>query len=264
VTVRRIPSTVLALLAASGSAAAQAIDFETLPDGSPTTDQQTISNEYDVPPYGVSFEIVDSAGGHVGFPKLAKVGFPRTAFQGCLNGDDLPSPHGQTLVGQTFLTDDGSVGLPAGELLVTYSSPVASASGHMVDVDRGPGQYEEWVITAYDAGGGVVDTFTLIAPDGPDTPCASGPGVGSGEGAVVLWQVDSPGGAATISSIRFAYTGTVTGVGIAFDNFSPSAIVPIPTPALPAWGIGALLVGALAAGARILARQTRAASNSGA
>lgn len=211
------------ILALSGPAPAQTIDFETLPDGTPTVDQQMISTEYEAA-FGVSFEIVDSMDQHVSFPRLARVGSPRTAFQGCNDGDDLPDPGAIPVVGQTFLTDDGMLGTPPGDLKITYSTPVAVASGQMIDVDRGPGQYEEWVITARRGDGTIVDEFTLTAPSGPDTACASGAGIGPGEGAISTWELESPDGVGEIVTVRFRYTGTVTGVGIAFDNFSPAIL----------------------------------------
>jgi hypothetical protein len=73
------------------AAAAQTIDFDTLPDGTPTVDLQEILNQYAAPPFGASFEIVDrTTGQFLAFPKIAKVGAPGTAFAGCGNVADLP------------------------------------------------------------------------------------------------------------------------------------------------------------------------------
>ncbi len=73
-----------------GSSMAQSINFETLPDGTPTTDQQLISDQY-VADFGVRFDLVDPITLEVvGSPQIAKVGAPRTAFTAC--GADTPNP----------------------------------------------------------------------------------------------------------------------------------------------------------------------------
>ena len=59
------------------SATAQLIDFEVLPDGTPTVDQQEISTQWSAPPFGVTFEVVDrNTLQFLAFPRLAKVGAP--------------------------------------------------------------------------------------------------------------------------------------------------------------------------------------------
>lgn len=40
------------------SSEGQLLTFETLPDGSPVEDRMVISNQYNVPPYFVSFELI--------------------------------------------------------------------------------------------------------------------------------------------------------------------------------------------------------------
>src|SRR6188474_1985611 len=91
---------------------AQVLDFETLPDGSPVVDGMLISNQYNAPPYSVSFSLIGQPPS-VG-PRIAQVGTPMTAFQGpegtspCTTGstrDDMPAP--TAAVGCFFLTDDG-------------------------------------------------------------------------------------------------------------------------------------------------------------
>ncbi|MEZ6165388.1 MAG: hypothetical protein R3B67_13245 [Phycisphaerales bacterium] len=55
---------------------AQSINFETLPDGTPTTDQQLISDQY-VADFGVRFDLVDPMTLEVvGSPQIAKVARP--------------------------------------------------------------------------------------------------------------------------------------------------------------------------------------------
>lgn len=200
---------------------AQSIDFETLPDGSPTLDRQLISDQY-VADFGVRFDLVDPITLEVvGSPQIAKVGSPRTAFNAC--APDTPNP-GQG-VGQSFLTDDGTVSNNVETLLVTYSEPVAQAAGVILDTDTRTGPtFEEWTIEALDASMNVLETVVITAPDGPSI-CNVGQGPGDGAADSFIFQRDS----ADISFLVLRYTGTATSIGLAFDSFSPTTIPPPPT-----------------------------------
>ncbi len=193
----------------------QTLDFETLPNGTATVDLQTISNEYAGAPFGVSFEVVDrNTGQFLAFPKIAKVGPPRTAFRGCSGGADLAVVNAG--VCDSFLTDDNIVG-SIGSLKVTYTSAVAGASGTLLDVDV-PSGSEQWTVSAFDSAGNVVDTDIV------DPSLASPCGGPAGNGTASIWTVSSSSGQAVITSILFEYTGThpFNDVGVAFDNFTPS------------------------------------------
>jgi hypothetical protein len=152
----------------SSAVDAQIIEFETRPPGeTETVDLEEISTQYSALPFGVSFQIVDADKQFVGFPRIAKVGHPETAFVGC-PGADTPLPNQG--VGLSFLTDDDKIGL-AGNLLVTYSTPVVHASGAILDVDRHEeGTFEEWTITARNAAGATVAQDVRTAPAGEASP----------------------------------------------------------------------------------------------
>jgi len=211
-------SLALAIAALTSTAAAQTIDFETLPTGAATTDLQEISTQFAAAPFGVTFRIIDSTTGQfLAFPKIAKVGLPRTAFAGCNGGADTPTSNAG--VCDSFLTDDGMLG-SLGSLELTYTQPVVRASATLLDVDihTNTSTFEEWTVTAFDAGGGTVDV-DIVAP--PTTsPCGGAPG----NGTAIAWTVESPTGSAEIVRILIAFTGTapIAAVGVAFDNFSPS------------------------------------------
>lgn len=205
-------------LCAAAVAPAQTIDFETLPNGAPTTDLQEISTQYAAAPFGVSFEVVDrNTGAFLAYPKIAKVGAPRTAFAGCPNNNGPDTPASNAGVCDSFLTDDDALGA-LGSLKLIYTVPVARASAVLLDVDSYNGQFEEWTITAYDASGAVVDS--TVVHSSTATPCGGYPG----NGTASPWSVQSPTGAAEFVTILLAFTGTapVSGVGVAFDNFTPS------------------------------------------
>lgn len=204
-----LPALFLALVA---DAKSQVIDFETLPDGTPTTDQMLISTQYEAAPFGVSFQLLSRVSGNpIGFPQVAKIGPPLTAFQGCNNAGDRPSEDAGVCA--SFLTDDGSLGI-ASDLEVTYTTTVARASGVMLDVDR----QEQWEISAFDTAGSLVELLVLDPP--PVRPC----GGTNGNGAAAPFSLSSPSGAAEIKRLVFHYSGNngLAGVGLAFDNFNPS------------------------------------------
>ena len=214
-------ASVLSILVSAYAANAQSIDFETLPAGGSTIDQQPISTQYE-PDFGVTFDLVDPATlVSIGSPLIAKVGAPTTAFVGC--GPDTPLD-GEG-VGDSFLTDDSQITNQTGTLLLTYTSPVAQAAGAVLDVDRRPGlTYEEWTIEALDATMAVIDTVVLTAPFGT-SQCGGSNGSGDARAMGFLFDHPTP----DIHFILIRYTGTAGNIGLAFDNFSPDQIPPAPS-----------------------------------
>lgn len=212
----------LCVLVTTSLAHAQAIDFETLPGGGSTTDQEPISDQY-VVDFGVRFDLVDPETLlAIGSPLIAKVGNPNTAFIGC--GPDTPL-EGEG-VGSSFLTDDATISGETGTLLLTYTDPVDQAAGVILDVDRrSNGTFEEWTVEALDASMTVIDTSVLTAPFGI-TPCGNA-GQGSGDGRALGFLFSRA--SADISFILIRYTGNATSIGLAFDNFTPTTIPPAPT-----------------------------------
>ncbi len=214
----------LLVLHAAGSSA-QVIDFETIPAGGATVDQQTISTEYAT--FGVTFTLLDPITGvPSGFPLIAKAGLPQTAFEGCF-GADTPLP---TIgLGSSFLTDGTGLGVQ-GDLKIEYSSPVAQASGVILDIDcriGGGAPCEQWTITAYDATDALLQTVILDGPVGPTNPQCATPAAGPGDSEAFGWVVDV--GTPQISSIILKHTGEASNVGLAFDNFSVSTLPGPPT-----------------------------------
>jgi hypothetical protein len=199
--------------------AQEAIDFETLPDTSPTIDQQFISDQY-VLEHGVRFDLVDPVTLlPIGSPQIAKVGTPQTAFAACAADTPLEGEG----VGLSFLTDDNVVSGTAGTLLLTYSNPVAQAAGAILDIDRRSGPtFEEWTIEALDAAMSVIDTVVLTAPQGT-SECGGLNGFGDGRADGFLFDH----AVADIHFILLRYTGNASSIGLAFDNFTPDTI-PLP------------------------------------
>ncbi len=211
-----------------GAATAQTIDFERLPNGSYTLDQQTICDEY--ASLGVRFELIDrSSGAPIGCPRIARFGPPENAFEGCFASD---TPRDGQSRGSALLTDGTTLGIE-GDLVVRYDPPVSYASGVIFDIDcrtSGGPPCEQWTITARDADGAALATRILDAPPGPVNPECVNPAAGPGDSMGFGWSFDLPGQA--IASILFRYTGAATNVGLAFDEFSPSDSSGVPNPSV--------------------------------
>jgi hypothetical protein len=215
-------TTLVSLIASTQMVQAQTIDFETLPSGAATTDNMLINAQYEAE-FGIRFSLVNQNGEKIGFPRIAKVGSPLTAFVSC-QGDDTPDSG--LGVGDSFLTDDGVLGNSA-DLLIEYISPVSEASGVILDVDArssDPGAIESWIVEAYSPSGELLSTAIINAPQGPDEPgCEGFNGEGDGSARGFSFLRANP----DIASIQFSYTGNAKlgSVGLAFDNFSPSTAV---------------------------------------
>ena len=198
-------ATILLSILSSFSSYGNTITFENIPGIGEPFEGMEISTQF-LETAGVSFSL---EGG--GFPHIAKVGSPATAFGGWPNhkGPDTPAP-GQD-IGSFFLTDDGVLaGLTSPALIVTYSSPTAKASGVILDIDLG----ERFTIQPLDDTGSVLDTVTISAGD-----------PGTGDGIATPWSIDL--GDSEIYSIRFEGSRTTPGAfGLGFDNFT---VVPIPS-----------------------------------
>jgi hypothetical protein len=226
----RLPLTAALLTLLAGSARALSIiDFETIPGGVP--EEGLVIHDQFRATLGVTFEL---EGG--GYPVLARVGSPMTAFGGGLtNEHDLPTPAAAALVGDYFLTDDGVVGAPPAPLIIRYDTPVAAASGILIDVDGyGRGTiFEAFRIEARGASDAVLDIIELI-------------GSAAGDGEAAPWSFSRA--LEDIHSIRISYFGNKPwGIGLAFDYFSPSSPFepPVPEPGtLVLVGLGLGLLGA--------------------
>ena len=170
------------------------LDFETVPGQTPF--EGLLINDQFEESLGISFILEDGT-----FPRLAEVGRPTTAFE------PRDTPDGDQDIGSFFLTDDGLVTAgDASPLLVTFSTPVDSATGVILDIDFS----ETFTITAYDSSGQVVEEIVINAGD-----------EGTGDGVATPWSFRRAD--ADVASIRFAGTRDSGRFGLAFDNFATCA-----------------------------------------
>jgi hypothetical protein len=247
----------VALLAscfASGiqQASAALIDFETTPLGLPSSNDQVLPffSAYTFPGLQVSFGFDSNSDGlvdtnpvfeHAGLDAMEP---PFAGFSGS-SGTDTADPGFGSQLGQYFLRSPVG-GSDFGKLIINYLSsfPVTAASGEIWDID-GTGQLggpimdtEEYTVTAYDALNNVL--ATQVSPLGtlttPIAPLDGRP-----------WLFSFSGLSAGISRIEIDFTGSkAMGIGLAFNNFNPTGIVPEPS----AWLLAALAAGLMPCGWR--------------
>ena len=137
----------------------------------------------------------------------------------------------------------GEVPLAPVTLIILYDAPVAAASAQIWDIDFGASEgTEQWRVEAlgfdYSTGANADDIVaTRISPEGVDLAL---------DGRPWTFSFDRP--TAEIYALRLVHIGSdTTGVGLAFDNFSPSN--PAPVPALGPAGIAILACALSAVGA---------------
>ncbi|MGD8589585.1 MAG: hypothetical protein PVG22_12230 [Chromatiales bacterium] len=228
---------------------AAVIDFETLPGGGTPKDDQLLTSAYTIDGVTVEFMVDDNQDGTWEAPR-----FEQTGKNGFLDpwgytsaaGRDTPLAGYEEQQGDFFLrTNTNSYGsFPTTNLRILYTSalgPVTAASGEIWDIDR---NYEQWLVSAYDDQGTLLDQ--ILSPKGTDEPPD---GTTSQYGGLDgrPWTFGFTG-LSDIHEILVEYVGSVTTVGLAFNNFSPVVSLvdppePVPEPSpllLMAVGLGVL------------------------
>jgi len=198
------------------------IDFETLPNGTPTTDSMLIYDQYSNP-IGVDYVGVtlylsdDGVNPNGNFPRIAKVGSQLTAFHGpeitapecgvvIPTYQNMPATDYQDLVECSFITDH-EPGIPSWPyMIIDYDSSVTVAGGILLDVDND----EVWEIKSYLAQTEVGSPVVIQYTD-----------PGTGDGIATPWEVNVTDG---FDRLVFHHTGSTA--GLAFDNFYTSSLPP--------------------------------------
>jgi hypothetical protein len=221
----------------AGVASAQLIDFETTPSGAVPLDDQVLgwANPYLFPGGQVQFGFDTDLDTVIDADALFElIGTTVTegmnaGFQGS-DGIDTADAGFTAQLGDWFLRSS-LPGSDFGHFVIQYTSsfPVTAASGEVWDIDGTPGQggspsyTEEYTVRAYDALGNLLDT--QVSPLGT-LNSASAPLDGR------PWTFAFSGLTAGIDRIVVDFTGSKpSGIGLAFNNFSPLSAVPEPTAA---------------------------------
>lgn len=223
-------------LAATGTHAAL-IDFETTPGGGAPSDDLSLplGSPYtfaSIPGLQVRFGIDANSDGvvetnsvfeHAGLDPFEP---PNGGFSGSAGTDTADAGFAAQL-GNFFLRGPTG-GADFGIFVITYSGTtiVTAASGEIWDIDGtalspgGTGFTEEYTVLAYDSANNLL--ATQISPLGTVTS-AIAPLDGQ------PWVFSFSGLSAGISKITIDFTGTKpNGIGLAFNNFNPTAGVPEP------------------------------------
>ncbi len=230
---------------------ATVIDFETLPasmGGGTPKDDQLLTGAYVIDGVTLEFMVDDGQDGTWANPRFEQTGeqgFPDPWGYTSAAGRDTPLAGYEAQQGQWFIRPNSNIysDFPRTTLRIQYTStsgPVTAASGEIWDIDR---NYEQWLVTAFDATGSILDE--IISPKGTDVPLD---GTTSKYGGLDgrPWTFGFTG-LSDIREIQVSYIGTLSTVGLAFNNFSPTVSIAdpitIPEPAtlfLLATGVGML------------------------
>ncbi len=219
--VARLVSVVGLASSCSTAQVGDVIDFETVAGRAPV-DNEPISTHYESS-HGVRFGLdvdLDGIADANQFPIVEAVGQDEDGSDGFLNDTlrewDTEHADAEGGLGRFFLRTP-SFETPF-NLIVAYSSPVAAASGEIWDVDGRAGNSEQWLIQAIDANNAVLDE--RLSPDAANLALDGRP-----------WKFSfGPRQAEDIHGLRILFKGSKTsGIGLAFDNFSPADSDAIPT-----------------------------------
>ena len=224
-----------AFVLVTACANAAVIDFETTPGGGAPTDDLSlpISSPYVFPGLNINFGIDGDSNGvvetnavfeHAGLDLFEP---PNGGFSGSAGTDTADA--GFTAQLGNFFMRGPTGGADFGLFVITYSGStlVTAASGEIWDIDGtalapgGTGNTEEYTVRAYDSANNLI--ATQVSPLGVLTS-AIAPLDGR------PWVFSFTGLSAGIAKITIDFTGTKpAGIGLAFNNFNPTGVIPEPT-----------------------------------
>lgn len=244
VTIAALASIILSLALLPDVSYASLLTFETTPSGATPTDNVELTTPYLIPEGSVRFYF--DLNGNDAFdpaidelPLFEKAGTDGSdGFTSKYTGfNDTARPGYTAQLGNYFLrkqTDHfGSV---AGPFIAEYTttSVITELSGEIWDIDAVPGGgTEQWRVDVLDHAHQVL--ATQLSPLGDDNSVASLDSL--------PWMFSFSNLPLGVQKVRLTFVGTkTTGIGLAFNNFSPTAAVPEPN-ALLLFGIGIVGVG---------------------
>jgi hypothetical protein len=212
---------------------AQLVTFETTPGGGVPVDDAALTAPYTFSGGNVRF-FFDTNGNNQfdandELPVFEHIGSEaNNGFQSTFNGvPDTARPGFEAQLGAYFLRQPDAIGNVHGPFIADYttSTPIRGLSGEIWDIDGGAAGTEQWRVDAIDTVGNVLATEL--------SPLGTSAGPGSLDSLPWVFQFTNlPDG---VSAVRLTFVGTkTTGVGLAFNNFSPDVALPEPSGALMA------------------------------
>lgn len=228
---------VLALLLADSVALGQLIDFESTPGGATPLDDAMLTTPYPIGgPDSVRFffdrNLNDAFDpGTDDLPVFEAAGDDLVdgwINNGLLQGD-IPTAGFAAQLGDFFLRplQPGSIPSP---FIIDYDTTLAisALSGEIWDIDGGVGATEQWRVDVLDGANNIL--ASQDSPVGIDSTLDSRP-----------WTFALSGLPIGVDKIRLTFIGTkISGVGLAFNNFSPFAIPEPGTAVLIGVGLASL------------------------
>lgn len=205
---------------AAAPALAQVIDFETTPSGATPADNQPLdrTEPYTVGGVGVTIGFDTDRNGITDTDAL----FERRGVDGSDGFQSWLAPAGYDTerdgsprhLGDFFLRQATGIGPWPGPMIIEYDANVDALSGEIWDLDGSTSGTERWRISAYDEAGAL-----LRFVDSPPSLDQTNPA--SLDSLAWEFSIVEPG---LIRRIEIDFIGTKTsGIGLAFNNFSPTA-----------------------------------------
>jgi hypothetical protein len=247
-------------VAAQGAVVAQVIDFETTPSGATPVDNQPLDRTEPYIVGGVAVTIgFDTDGDGITDTNAL---FERRGVDGSDGFQSFQAPIGYDTerdgsprhLGDFFLRQATGIGPWPGPMIIEYDANVDALSGEIWDLDSDDfGRTERWRISAFDEAGAL-----LRFVDSPPSIPQSNPA--SLDSLAWEFSIVEPG---QIRRVEIDFIGTkTTGIGLAFNNFSPTAATVLsidqqPQSVLLAHPGGMAELSVLAAGAGTLQYQWR-------
>lgn len=223
-------ATLVTLVALPLVAQADVIGFEQTPGGSTPSDNSTLSTPYNLAGGGTVQFFFDTNGnnsydaGTDSLPVFEAVGSDTST--GFFNGTtpDTAAAGYESQLGNFFLRQPSSF-TSVSPFLIDYntSQTITSFSGEIWDLDgAGVNSSEQWLIEALDSSNSVL--ASVLSPNATTSDASSLNGK--------PWAFSFTSLPSGFDKIRLTFTGTKTsGIGLAFDNFSPT--VSVVTSAVP-------------------------------
>jgi hypothetical protein len=222
---------VLAVCAIAANCPAGIINFETTPDGATPVDNAPLTEPYTLDGDGSVRLFFDVNGNYRYDPGTDKLSLFEAAGADSYNGfvsshgaggsNDCPRAGYESQLGNFFLRQPSAIGDVPASFLILYDSPgrFSQFSGEIWDIDGAYGQYEQWQVDVLNMSGDVLASQT--SPSWLDT---------SEESLDSLpWTFAFTALGTDAAIIRLKYIGTKQGVGLAFNNFSPTYVAPEPS-----------------------------------
>jgi hypothetical protein len=204
---------------------ANIIDFETTPSGATPVDDAPLATPYNLAGGGTVNFFFDTNGNNVFDSGVDARGvfeaYGQDGTDGFANATTgIADTANGGLAGQlgNFFLRQPVAGTVPGPFIVAYNTlqTITALSGEIWDIDGSQGGTEQWLVDVLDASNNVLTS--QLSPLGNSLALDGLP-----------WTFAFSGLPAGVDKVRLTFVGTKTsGIGLAFNNFSPTAAVPEP------------------------------------